>query len=124
MKTIGSTRIGYVQDAVLRYLASHGSWHKGCGWPRSMTDSRVARVLDSLVRRGFVLKMEDRLTEYHLTEAGADLVLADRISVWRQSLEGGNISPYGLRQMEQHWTEQLNSHLLTAAHRATEEASR
>jgi DNA-binding PadR family transcriptional regulator len=122
MKTIGCTRIGYVQDAMLRYLSGHGCWHVGCDWPRSMTDSRVTRVLDSLVRRGFVIKTGGggRLTAYHLTEAGADLVLADRISVWKRNLADRAISAYGYKQMEQHWVEQLNGHLLHAAQRATE----
>lgn len=63
------------------------------------------------------MKIDDPRTEYHMTEAGADLILADLISVWKQNLADRTISAYGCKEMEQYWTKQLNGHLLTAARR-------
>ena len=48
--------LGETQKAVLRALEEHGSWRPGgrCGWLWD-TDSGTRRLMDSLVKRGFVV---------------------------------------------------------------------
>lgn len=52
------TNLGSTQKSILQALREHGSWHNrgfGCGW---VWDSRsgTQKVLESLVRRGLVVK--------------------------------------------------------------------
>lgn len=46
-------KLGKVQQDVLASLKSHGSWHRRCGWLWD-TFSNTERVLNSLVRAGYV----------------------------------------------------------------------
>ena len=49
--------LGVNQRAVLSALRRHGHWYVGCGWVYSTT-SGTRRLLDSLVTRGLVTRIE------------------------------------------------------------------
>ena len=55
--------LGWRQISVLHHLEKEGVWHRGCqwdfDWPPWPADWEMVRVLDSLVRRGLVEKVDD-----------------------------------------------------------------
>lgn len=49
-------KLGSTQQAVLHSLRDHGGyWQSGCGWLWD-TDSGTMRIMESLVKRGLVIK--------------------------------------------------------------------
>ena len=71
-------KLGKNQRAMLDCLKRHnGYWHSGCGWYWD-TDSGTRRILDSLVRRGLVVRTEsakcfgpyNARVRYDITEEG------------------------------------------------------
>jgi hypothetical protein len=110
-------KIGNRQQAILKCLWKHGAWYRGCGWTWSYT-SETERVLESLANRGLVHAIVDYRAEYHLTEAGADVVLRDRLAAWDKARAARTVSAYAYNQMTQHIAEQLNNRLRQAARRA------
>ena len=50
-----TTKLGKTQAAVLYTLRSNGPWYRGCGWEVN-NPSGTIKILESLVRRGLVVK--------------------------------------------------------------------
>ncbi len=48
----------------MKALAEHGRWHSMCGWTWT-NDSETLKVLESLVRRGVVVKTLERMPWGH-----------------------------------------------------------
>ena len=53
-------RIGVNQQGVLQSLKTHGSWHSMCGWLWK-THNGTILILETLVRRGLVVKTKERM---------------------------------------------------------------
>jgi hypothetical protein len=51
-------KLGKTQAAVLKCLQRHGRYYPGCGWYWNNTSGTI-RILESLVRRGLVVKDPD-----------------------------------------------------------------
>ena len=66
--TVKTGKIGKTQRQVLESLKRHGAWYPNCGWLWT-THSETAKILDSLVVRGMVVKLGHR---YELAEDYAD----------------------------------------------------
>ena len=49
-------KLGKTQAAVLKHLQRHGRYYFGCGWYWN-NKSGTIRILESLVRRGLVVKV-------------------------------------------------------------------
>lgn len=68
-------KLGSVQRDVLDSMQRHGAWHANCGWIWS-TYSGTVRVMESLVRAGYVARVEEKPPRggtrnvYHLTDRG------------------------------------------------------
>lgn len=62
-------KIGTLQLNVLRSLASHGRWQRGCGWVWDTTRN-TERIMQSLVTHGWA--SVDHLKTYRVTERGLD----------------------------------------------------
>lgn len=60
-------RLGKNQVAVLDALVEHRCWFDGCGWIWN-TYSETVRILDSLVKRGFVVNKDGKYFPYGLTQ--------------------------------------------------------
>ena len=63
--------LGERQEACLRSLREFGCWHRRGSWTWD-TDSGTTRIMESLVRRGLVVKRhEGRGTVYYPTKEDA-----------------------------------------------------
>lgn len=60
-------RLGKNQVAVLDALVAHHHWFDGCGWIWN-THSETVRILDSLVKRGFVVCKDGKYFPYGLSQ--------------------------------------------------------
>ncbi len=52
-------KLGEIQRSVLDSLQRHGSWHPRCGWVWDNYSGTI-RILESLVKRGLVVKVNDQ----------------------------------------------------------------
>lgn len=62
------TPLGREQLGVLKSLRDHGRWSRGCGWIWS-THGKTERILDSLVKRGLVIKSTEEVPRSRLFAA-------------------------------------------------------
>lgn len=71
-RALGSTQLDALKT-LARFNGGH--WWNGCGWKWD-TPSATVRILSSLVKRGLVEEIHDRLGEHHfaITQAGKDLI--------------------------------------------------
>lgn len=80
MSKLGKDQLGVLKELADARLSANGRWHERAGWTYG-TISRTVAILESLLKRGYVVRIsEDWMYpgEFEITQAGRDAELESR----------------------------------------------
>lgn len=81
MRKLGKDQLGVLNELADARSSAAGRWNEQAGWRYGPT-SRTVRILESLVKLGYVTKISADWTypgEFEITQAGRDIEMQSRV---------------------------------------------